>query len=1302
MKKVFALILAVIMTISLFPFSISANDTDDALILYFSFDNGAQATVGEDAQSFNVSFSSTDSVSGSAVFMDGNSSYLQLSSDLNKSLKDDFTISTWAKFDSLNWWMRVFDFGADSSNYAFLGLSAPNDLRYALLSKETSYEINMTAIGAIEEDTWLHLTLVRENTVMKLYVNGILVSESTTFSDHSPAEIENSLNYIGKSQFSADPYFHGYIDEFKVFNKALSEKEIIINMATGVKADYASYIASVFNLYDGKEVKEDLNLLSFSNKNTSLYWTSNNEYVISEEGKVNRQEQDENVILTAHITTNGVDREFTYTLFVPSTTNVNAEIYVDANKKGVDINPDMIGLFFEDINYAADGGLYAELVQNRSFEAVNAQWDANPKPIPDYTWSINASNYSFTTTDSLNKNNTTYLRFHNPTALTSFSNACYEGFPVKAGEKFDFSVFLRCNGEYQGQIMVTLAEGDRIIGRSFLENFTNQWTKYETEITAVSSATNATVLITILDSMKGSLDFDMVSLFPQNTWMNRKNGLRADLVQMLKDLHPGFLRFPGGCIIEGYNLSNRYSWKDTVGPVEERKENWNRWQMHTGGDGRYGYCQSYGLGFYEYFLLCEDIGAFPLPVVNVGIGCQYQTGDTSSMEDLYSIYIQDALDLIEFANGDESTYWGALRVSMGHPEPFNLEYIGIGNEQWETDRVNFFERYEAFEKEIHAIYPSIKLIATSGPDASGARFDDAWSFLKSHSDNDENNFAYAVDEHYYRTPDWFYTNLDRYDGYARNGYKVFPGEYASRNSQSKTESNMNSALSIAAFMTSLEKNADIVALASYAPLFAREGYTQWYPDLIGFNNSTAFGAPDYYVQSMYSNNLGSYTVENRTINHDNSFVPHGRVGISTWTTAAEFYDMTITDNLTGETIALGEPVSTGSGDWQQSENGFTQRSDSAQAPALLFGTEDMENYTFTLKAKKLSGTEGFLIPVMWENEQNYFTCNIGGWGNTYSAIQRTENGNTYEYSVQNTTTYIETNREYEIKITVEPHKLTCYLDGEVVNFVSFRQNVYSTASFDETTGDIIIKAVNTTDASKEVMFNITADYINPVSHVTELSTDNGYNVNSIENPFNVAPVQFTTNVSNKFSYHLPKNSFTIFRIHTKDDAVVASSPVTICVDEGDLISLPETIEVNLLNGLKDYRRVLWDSVPEEFTSVSGTHTVEGSIENSNIKAYAIITIQETGKSTVLNPSITYDEATANFNVAFSEGEFTDTVLAVVSAYNEEGAMTKVKSFYLNPQQPSQSVSLKDFLSEYSVKLFLFNNLNNLVDSITVK
>lgn len=1304
MKKFLSLVLSAVMLFPVFPCGVFAFE-DDSLILYYSFDNGAAADVGSDAESFGVSFSE-ESVSGKSAFFDGGSSYLKLSSDINGALGGDFTVSAWVKVEEPNWWMRIFDFGEDTSSYAFLALSSPTDIRYALLTDETKSELNMTALNCVEDGKWLNLTLVREGTVMKLYTNGALAVSSKAFGENTPADIENAQNYIGKSQFN-DPYFHGYIDEFKVFSKALSDTEVISNMADGIKIDYASYVVNTVGLSDGMTAKENLNLITFETENAALAWSSSDESVISPEGVVSRGDEDASVTLTAAVTLGDETAYFPYIITVPAVSSVDAKIAINAARKGVDINPEMVGLFFEDINYAADGGLYAELVQNRSFEAVNAQASVtNPAPIPSYAWTTSVKNSAaYLSSEPLNENNTTYLRIFDPSALDSISNACYSGFSVTAGQKFDFSMYAKKNGELTGQILVSIFDGEKVIGRAYISNISSDWSKYEAEITATEAASNAVLKITILgSSSKNSyIDFDMISLFPQDTWMNRKNGLRADLVQMLKDFHPGFLRFPGGCIVEGYSLENRYSWKDTVGPVEERKENWNRWQMHTSGDGRYAYCQSYGLGFYEYFLLCEDIGAQPLPVVNVGIGCEYQAGDTSSMEELYSVYIQDALDLIEFANGDPAANeWAALRAEMGHPEPFNLEYIGIGNEQWETSNVNFFERYEAFEKEIHAKYPEMKLIATSGPDASGSKFDTAWTWLSSHSDNGEDDFAFAVDEHYYRTPTWFYTNLDRYDGYDRNGYKVFAGEYASRYTQtSPSESNMEAALSVAAFMTSLERNADVVRLASYAPLFSRDGYTQWYPDMIGFDESRVFGTPDYYVQSMYSNNLGSYTLENSTVNTEAEYVPNGKTGLGTWATAVEYSDYEIWDN-DNDCAIEPEDIGAVSGDW----TGLNQNSTTVTGAFKFLANPDSSNYTVTFKAKKTAGSEGFLIPILWADDSNYFTWNVGGWGNTYSAIQQTVNGTTTELSVQNTAATIETGREYELKIEVTPTKIACYLDGECINFASFKQNVYSSTSYDEITGDIIIKAVNTSSLPMETSIRIAnAEYINPVADVTELKTDNIYAINSLSDPTNISPSYFETEASDSFIYMLPANSLSVLRIHTKANSEIAerAEDTEIEILKGESLSLPDEVTVFYKDGSSDALSVIWDSIPEEFTSVSGRKTVEGKVSGTNIYAYANVTISETGKASVILPKIIPTDNSVQYSIAFSEGSADEfSIRAILAGYDEEGALIKVTALPLNADNTFREIDLADFSEAASVKAFMFNSINNLTDCVTVR
>ncbi len=565
---------------------------------------------------------------------------------------------------------------------------------------------------------------------------------------------------------------------------------------------------------------------------------------------------------------------------------------INVAKKGVDINEEMYGIFYEDINYAADGGLYSEVVENRSFEAAHCNPDKKESytKIPHSAWTVSNGGVQYLSENPLNENNTTYIHL-NANKNTSLSNDCYAGFWAKSDEVYNVSFFAR--GNYKGIVTVSVVDGDTVLGSTDIFVDSEDFTKYESELVIKEESNAATVKLTFNNT--GAIDLDMISVMSQDTFNGRNNGLRKDIVQALYDLHPAFMRFPGGCIVEGYYLDNRYDWKKSIGPVEERKENWSRWQT---GPNAYDYCQTLGLGFYEYFLLCEDIGAKAIPVVSVGIGCQYQSGEISSWEDLYDIYIQDAIDLIEFANGDpETNEWAAIRAQMGHPEPFNLEYLGIGNEQWYTSANRFFERYEAFEEEIHKLYPEIKLISTSGPSADGTHYDNAWNWLRTH--NGEENFTYAVDEHYYKAPEWYLNNINRYDTYDRNGFSVFAGEYAANGTYSNT---LYAALAEAAYMTGLEKNADIVRMASYAPLLAKEGFNQWTPNLIWFNNDTVYGSVDYYVQMMYSNNNGSYTVSNK-VTYDGAEKVYN-AGVGTWSTAAEFRNIEIENLKTGEVTDL--------------------------------------------------------------------------------------------------------------------------------------------------------------------------------------------------------------------------------------------------------------------------------------------------------------------------------------------------------------------------------------------------------------
>lgn len=371
-------------------------------------------------------------------------------------------------------------------------------------------------------------------------------------------------------------------------------------------------------------------------------------------------------------------------------------------------------------------------------------------------------------------------------------------------------------------------------------------------MTFTSNKTDAKAKLNIWFEGQGEIDLDMISLFPTDTWKGRKKGLRADMVQALADLKPGFLRFPGGCIVEGFDLSQRFQWKKTVGAIEDRQLIINRWNFEFGYRLTPDYFQTFGLGFYEYFLLAEDIGAAPLPILNCGMACQFNTGELVPLEEL-DPYVQDALDLIEFANGAVTTKWGKLRADMGHPEPFNLKMLGVGNENWGPQ---YIERLAVFQKALKAQHPEIEIVASSGTDPEGERFAYLDKELRAMGID-------IIDEHYYRSPDWFLNNAKRYDNYDRQGPKVFAGEYASHSknmSRSEYRNNWEAALSEAAFLTGLERNAAVVQLASYAPLFAHIDGWQWTPDLIWVDNLKTYLTPSYYVQKLYSTNKGTHVL----------------------------------------------------------------------------------------------------------------------------------------------------------------------------------------------------------------------------------------------------------------------------------------------------------------------------------------------------------------------------------------------------------------------------------------------------------
>jgi alpha-L-arabinofuranosidase len=519
---------------------------------------------------------------------------------------------------------------------------------------------------------------------------------------------------------------------------------------------------------------------------------------------------------------------------------------IEASKPLYPVPTDLWGLFFEDINFAADGGLYAEMVKNRSFEFF--------KPLMGWKNVEENSKGSVQILSRTGEQNPRYIRLIKPSGPGRFGivNEGFRGMYAREGNRYYFSMLARMEKGTNPAVHVELTDSNNVvIGRTQISNIGSEWKKYEGTIAAGATSLKSRLRIMLAD--QAAVDIDMVSLFPADTWKGRKGGLRADLVQMLADLKPGFLRFPGGCIVEGHDLAVRYQWKKTVGPVENREMIVNRWNYEFPHRSAPDYYQSFGLGFYEYFLLSEDLGAEPLPIINCGMACQYNSCELVPLDELEP-YIQDALDLIEFANGPVTSQWGRLRSEMGHPEPFNLKYLGVGNEQWGPQYV---ERLEIFMDRILKVYPDILLVGGSGPAPDGADFNHLWGEMKRLN-------VPLVDEHYYRPPQWFLSNAGRYDSYDRQGPKVFAGEYAAHSSrqsdQPESRNNWESALAEAAFLTGIERNADVVRLASYAPLFGHVDGWQWRPDLIWFDNHRSMATPNYYVQQMYSIHKGTHVL----------------------------------------------------------------------------------------------------------------------------------------------------------------------------------------------------------------------------------------------------------------------------------------------------------------------------------------------------------------------------------------------------------------------------------------------------------
>lgn len=865
----------------------------------------------------------------------------------------------------------------------------------------------------------------------------------------------------------------------------------------------------------------------------------------------------------------------------------NYTLSIDSTVKVHDISDLLYGIFIEDINFAADGGLYAEMVQNRSFEYTSLAQN-NEKHAWSDVGTIQADVIK-DATDALNVNNPSYMTLTNTSgSAAGIANKGFlDGMSVNENANYKFSVYAKGLDGFTGPLHVAIMNGDTVLAQGDIASVNSSWAKYELTMTANATVSKNVTLQVTIDS--GKVALDMVSLFPEDTYKGRENGLRKDLAEKLAELTPSFLRFPGGCVIEGASLETAYSWKDSIatgpdgepllfngkyGDVAARPLGQNIWTDERATNDPYPSFMTYGLGFYEYFLLAEDIGALGVPVVNCGECCQLQSngyGPSLDSEE-FQQYIQDALDLVEFCRGDASTKWGAVRVSLGHEAPFELKYIGIGNEQFGEDYFNRYEKFvdafEAAKKENPSLYEGIELMFTAGPDDgdSGAdymiSYEAAAKWLKENPDKTITDFAGATDHHYYNSPSWFLEHANYYDeeNYSRDtdsmteslyggGIQVFLGEYAA---QSNT---LKAALAEAAYMTGLERNGDIVRMAAYAPLFGNLTATHWAPDLIWFNNHTSTGSTNYYVQKIFGNNVGSALLQSEFTGADIEETPFsGKVGVGTWNTAAKFDNVKITDNESGDVldsddfsdkILSADWQRVSDGNWKITDGKLVQSSTSTNTSTyettgstIYFGDADWSNYTYTVEATKTAGSEGFLIPFSVGNAKNNYFWNIGGWDNTLSCLQQVKNGSKSGQlagTIKNVS--IKTGTTYTLKVVVKDTNVKCYIDDEL--YIDYdipdtsNAEAYQVVSTDEN-GDIIIKLVNVTGYEKtfaiSIKSNKTLDTTAALDVVAGTSPDN----DNILGQKEVVTMESSelSGISDQFNYTVPKYSVTVLRIKT--------------------------------------------------------------------------------------------------------------------------------------------------------------------------
>ena len=1214
-KKIISLFLAISMICSMMSSIIVQADESDAmegLQVWYKFDE-TSGTVAKDSSGNNRDANvmgggewiTTADKEGVALELDNtktNGKYVDIPVSVMENVTGDFTISTWIKVEDCPTWGRILDYGTSASNVMLWTANS----YYFKMDNDDNKSLEPPRNGTLPQfrqgcplsflwpesystPRWQHVTITREGNTSTLWINGIRW-DTNDYETVNPRTGEDYKFYIGKSNWAADPYASMAIRDFRVYNRSLSINEINNVMAEGEWADeiQVHYAMESVALGELSAVKENLYLPTTVNDRVKVEWSSDSAALEASEniGVVNRPEAGDEAVtatLTGKFSYGDYSESMDYqvTILPKEETDTEYTMTVDTQNPLHEMSPTMYGLFFEDLSLAGDGGLYAELLRNTCFHD-----DENTIPYWNlYTSDGAEGSMSLDKENNLNDVQFQHLKLDITTlpdnGYVGIRNEGYNGMKLEEGSEYELTFFARTD-DFNGSISAKFLSvtGETISEAVKVDSITSEWKQYTLTLTPDEYAAQGQLVI-YCEGGTGSVHFDVVSLFPEDTY--KGHGLRKDMVEYLEALNPTFLRFPGGCYVEGDTMADAFRWKNTLYGKENRAGHASLWNYRV----------TDGLGYYEFLELCDDLDIEPMYVCGVGIAHR-------DSED-WQYWIQDVLDAIEFANGDVTTKWGAVRAEMGHPEPFNMKYVEIGNEAFYQPAL-YEPRYQDFYDAIKEKYPDMNIIADY--DVAGKTID-------------------MVDEHYYDRPQFFMDNAYKYDGYDRDGYKVYAGEYAV-NAYHGLQ-NLEAALGEAAFMTGMERNSDVVTMTSYSELFVNLNHQNWNATAAFFDSSRIYGSPSYYAQLVFGERLGDVVLPTGFTASDGAFSTDisGGVGLGTWNTNATYSDIKVTSNEDGSVLFDGNEAddsawTKGTGSWSVSNGAVNQTAIAADCRIWLDG-KDWKNYTYEVTARKNSGNEGFLLIVGEKDSDNFYYINLGGWNNTQSAIERTSKG-----SKSAVTAYVpgafEANRDYKIQVVVDKNNVKVSVDGEVLfdytNHGSSDCPLYYVSQRDNTTGDVILKVVNTADSDYNT--NIKLEGIGTTAskgEATILTSQSKYDENSFENPTNVAPVTIpVTNVSNDFNYTFMRNSITVLVIPAEDAETTLES-ISVTAPAKIEYTVGEELDLAGMKVTANYSDGTTKDIAAADCEVSGYDKTK------------------TGEQTV---TVTYEEKTATFKVTVKE------------------------------------------------------------------